>query len=153
VRIDIPLLPVSVEVHRRPLRPFRVSIRGLMIAIVLAGVFFALVAELRRLTLAANYHAEEMIKANAIASRFNTLPLGTTPLEAWHMRKIAEYRLAHERLDLIAFAMLMAFVSLFAVAALGRVVHWLSRPSAIPPQDGSPRRTAELLRHPVVPRR
>jgi hypothetical protein len=138
VRLNIPLLPILVEVRRRPLPPLRVSIRGLMIAVLLAGLFFALVAKLGRVSQALSYHTDQIIKAYASPSK--SPPYGITPLETWHVTKMMEYRAAHERLDLTVLVAFMACASLVLVAALARVIHWLSRPSVIPPRDEPPRR-------------
>jgi hypothetical protein len=107
-----------------------------MIAVVVAGLFFALVARLGRLTQATNYHAEQMMKANASRPPSGPTP---TPLETWHSNKMMEYRAEHERIDLIAFIILMACLSLGVVAGLGRVLHWLSRPVVSPPGPEPPR--------------
>ena len=133
MRINIPLLPMEVEVRWRPLRPLRFSIRGLMIAIASAGLLFSLIAWLGRLNQAANYHAEQMMKANA--SRPKSPPYGPTPRELWHMNKLMEYRATHERVDLIVFLLLIACVSLGVIAVVGRVLHGFSRPSVIPPRE------------------
>jgi hypothetical protein len=131
MRINIPLLPILVEVRRRPLRPLRISIRGLMIAVILAGLFFSLIAWLGRLNQAMNYYADQLSKATA--SRSKSAPSGLTPLETWHMKKLMEYRATYDRVDLSSFALFMACVSLAVVAVLGRVLHGSSRPLAIPP--------------------
>jgi hypothetical protein len=106
------------------------SIRGLMIAVVLAGLFFSLVAWLGRLNQAMNYHGEQVRKA--AASRSKSPPSGPTLLETWHSMKMSEYRATFERVDLSTFLLLVSCVSLAAVAALGRVLNWFFRPSLIP---------------------
>jgi hypothetical protein len=77
-----------------------------------------------------------MIQANASPSKSPFA--GITPLEIWHMKRIAEYRAAHERLELVSFIVIMAIVCLGVVAAAGRILHWLSPPCVIPPADEPP---------------
>lgn len=133
MRIAIPLLPILVEVRWRPLRPFRVSIRALMLTVLLAGLVFSLVNELRRLGRAASDHTAQMLKANA--DRPKSPPYGPTPLERWHAMKAMESRAAHERLDLLLFILLLASASLGVVAALGRALDGLSRRWVVPSGD------------------
>src|SRR5262249_37461645 len=111
------------------------SIRGLWIAIASAGLLFSLIAWLGRLNQAANYHTEQMIRANA--SRSKSPPSGPTPQELWHMNKLMEYRAAHERVDLIVFVLLIACASLGRIAVVGRVLHRVHRP-VVPPAREEP---------------
>src|SRR5262249_26615033 len=113
------------------LPPLRMSIRGLMIAVILAGLFFSLGAWLGRLNQAMNYHGEQMRKA--AASRAKSPPSGPTPLETWPSMKLSEDRATFERVDLSTFLLLVTCMSLVVVAALGRVLNWFFRPSLIPP--------------------
>jgi hypothetical protein len=92
----------------------------MMIAVFLAAIFFSLVARLRSLSESMSYHADQVVKARE--SR-------TTPLELWHASKAREYRAAHERIDSVAFVLLMACAVFVLLLALGRVLHWLGRPS------------------------
>jgi hypothetical protein len=132
LRIDIPLLPIFVEVRWRPLRPFRVSIRGLMLTVIMAGLFFSLVAENHRLDRAVKYHGRRTIDQN---KQWRPPPYGPTSLENWHLMKMTEYRAAHDRVDFIVFVLVMATASLGVVAALGRILHWFFRRSFTPPKD------------------
>jgi hypothetical protein len=104
-----------------------------MIAIASAGLLFSLIAWLGRLNQAENYHAEQIMKANA--SRPKSPPYGPTPRELWHMNKLMESRAAHERVDLIVFVLLIAYASLGVIFVVGRVLHGLSRPLVLPPRE------------------
>jgi hypothetical protein len=131
VRFNIPLLPIHVELRRRPLRPPRFTIRGLMIVVVMAGVFFSLIAWLERLNQRMNYHIDQITMVNGWSQ--GRAP-GITPLEAWHRTKMTEYQTVRDRVELAAFVLLLASVSIGLVAALGRVIQSTSRPSVIPPE-------------------
>ena len=117
MRTNVPLLPISVEVRWRRLPPFRVSLRELMIGVVIAGLFFALVAHLGRMNRAMQYHSEQA----ALAAQ------ARKPIEAWHLAMASHHRAAFERIDFPAFLAFMTFASLAAVAALGRALDWSSR--------------------------
>jgi hypothetical protein len=137
VRIDIPLLPISIEIHQRRLRPLRGSIRGLMAIIVLAGLFFWLVSELGRLNRAANYHVNELSKIE-VTRKSSPYHYGTTQAEKWHEKNMSEYRAAHERIDLLVFILVVAFASIGVIAVLGRVIDGLSRRSVNFPEPNHP---------------
>jgi hypothetical protein len=132
VRINIPLVPILVEVRWRPLQPFRFSLRGLMIMVGVAALFFSLCAYLGQLNRAANYHAEQAFKASF--DRTKSRPYGPTPLEDWHWKMVDEYRAIFYPVEFIVFLLVVTFVSLVIVAILGRVLHWWHRRSVAPPE-------------------
>ena len=55
MRINIPLLPILIEIRWRPLGPFQFTLRGLMLLVVIVGVFFALTAQTVRLQKAGSF--------------------------------------------------------------------------------------------------
>jgi hypothetical protein len=161
VRIHIPLLPmlvefrsqpISVKPRWRPLTPFRFSLRGLMLAVVVAGLFLSLCAYLVRLNSESLYHAEQAYQSSLsrYPNRFpfppgTTLPRtwkgrvivppGAPPLEIWHRKMSMGYTAEFQRILPFVSGLFIAFVSLGAVAALGRVIHALFRRSFSPSTD------------------
>jgi hypothetical protein len=161
VRIKIPLIPLLVEVRSqpiyvkpcwRPLTPFRFSLRGLVLAVVIAGLYFGLCAHLVRLNSASLYHAEQAHQSSL--SRYpnrSPFPPGTTlprawkgrvmvppgapPLETWHREMSMGYTAAIGRLFPLVSGLFIAFISLGALAALGRVIHALFWRSLAPTAD------------------
>ncbi len=121
MRINIPLLPICVELKFRPLRPMRMSIWELMVVVLWSGLLFAAVSESRRLGEATSFHAVETVKASA--GRSKSPPYGPTALESWHWEKAIEYRAAHERVDFIAFVLIVTNLVLVLTAVLGRTIH------------------------------
>ena len=57
--INIPLLPLKVEVQRRTIPPFRLTIWGMMLAVGIAGGFFAIFKHVDSLAQLNRYHAEQ----------------------------------------------------------------------------------------------
>jgi hypothetical protein len=124
VRINIPLIPVLVDVHWRPLPPFRISVRGLMLAVAIAAVYFALCVYLGQLNALSRYHAEQAYKVYQHRTTSTTQP---DPLESWHFARADWYRDAAERVDLLTAVVAVFFLGLAVVTALGRVLNRLSR--------------------------
>jgi hypothetical protein len=62
VRINVPLLPLIVEVRWRVLGPPRFSLRGLMLTVGVVALFFSLCAYVGRLNRAITYHNEQARK-------------------------------------------------------------------------------------------
>jgi len=133
VRIDIPLFPFRAEVYWRPLRPFRFSLRALMVTVVVAALLLALGVQLGRLTRAGNYHAEQA--KTALMGR-TPGPPGAVSLWRWHSARSFEYRAAAERVDFALFVAVVATVSLVVLAGLGRLIHRRSRPATVSPPEG-----------------
>jgi hypothetical protein len=161
VRINITLLPmlvefrshpISVRACSRPLTPFRFSLRGLMLAVVVAGLFLSLCAHLVRLNWASLYHAEQAYQSSL--SRYPNrspfppgatpprawkgrvmVPPGAPPLEIWHSKMSMGYTDEIRRILPFVSGLFVAFVSLGAVAALGRVIQALFRRSFSPSTD------------------
>jgi hypothetical protein len=138
MHINVPLLPLSVEFRWRPLRPMRFSIRGIMLVVVLAGIFLALIRELHRQGRAMSYHAEQSFVV--LLNRTSTYD--PTPLSNWHAAQCAQYQIVVEILDLLIFLFVVSIGAVLALFAIGRIVAWLVRRS----HD----RRATNARNPVV---
>jgi hypothetical protein len=63
VRFNVTLLPIVVDIRWRALGPARISLRGLMLAVVVMALFFSLCAYAGRLNRAITYHTEQARKA------------------------------------------------------------------------------------------
>ncbi len=63
MRLNVPLLPLKIEVRWRPLGAPRISLGGLMLAVGVMAVFFSLCAYLGRVNRAMAYHNEQARKA------------------------------------------------------------------------------------------
>jgi hypothetical protein len=161
VRINIPLLPMRVDVRShpisvkpcwRPLTPFRFSLRGLMLAVVVAGLYCSLCAHLVRHNSASLYHAEQAYQSSL--SRYPNrshllagttlprewkggvmVPRGSPPVETRHRMKSIGYTADIKRLFPLVSGFSITFVSLGALAALGRVIHAWFRASVAPTTD------------------
>jgi hypothetical protein len=113
MRFNIPLLPIQIEIQWRPLPRFQFSLRGIMLAVIPAALFFSLVGYVHRLAQLNNYHA---VQASVAATN-----------RAWHMA-------AHQRLhalvitnDTRAELLGLAFLTLLVVTIVGRVLNRLHR--------------------------
>ena len=95
-----------------------------MIGVVLAGLFFALVAQLGRMNRALQYHNEQAALAHEARMRTGLPP---SPLELRHSAMAGQYRASFERIDIAAFLALVTFAALAAVVALGRLLDWSAR--------------------------
>jgi hypothetical protein len=133
VRINIPLLPILIEIRWRPLGPFQFTLRGLMLLVVIVGVFFALAAQTVRLHKAGSYHAEQTVRASL--SRSKSPPYGPTPLELWHAKLSRDYHNAASLTEFITAMIFLTLVALGVVAVLGRIVHRLDRRPSLPPRE------------------
>lgn len=121
MRADIPLLPLTIEFRRRPLRPLRFSLRWLLLVVALSGMFFFLVGEACRLGQATSYH---MIRAVEVTKDRST-SYDPMPMSRWHSAMAQQYRDAWERLDLLQFVFIMAIGTIIVVGVLGRVIAWI----------------------------
>jgi hypothetical protein len=133
VRINIPFIPISAEFRLRPLRPFQFTVRGLMLATVVASLFFSLFDYAARLHTVGSFHTEEMVKV--ASSRPTGPPFGTSSLVNWHATMSLRYHHSATRIDSILIVMLMTFVSIVMVIVIGRVLNWLLLRSVVPAQD------------------
>jgi hypothetical protein len=133
VRFNAPLLPVVVEIRWRTLGPPRISLRGLMLAVGVVALFFALCAYLGRLNRAIDYHNEQARKAALNAFPYRSLggQPGPAPALRWHTAMASDYRAIFERLDLIVFLYFMAIVAVCVFALLGRVINLFARRSVV----------------------
>lgn len=151
MRLDVPLLPISVEVRWRRLPPSRVTLRGLMIGVVVAGLLFALAAHLGRLNRAMQYHSERASLAAQGRKPAGLAPAsGPSPLESWHSAMAGRYRSEFDRIDVLSFVISMTFAALAIVAAFGRVVDWSRRRPRTPAEEGpmAPRPISPVGSHP-----
>src|SRR3954465_10458323 len=104
MRADIPLLPLTVEFRRRPLRPLRFSLGWLLLIVAVSGMFFFLVGEARRLGQATTYHATRA----AEVTQDRSPSYDPMPMSRWHSAMAQKYRDAWERLDPMQFVLIMA---------------------------------------------
>ena len=125
MHINVPLLPLSVEFRWRPLRPMRFSIRGIMLVVVLAGIFLALVREVYRQGRAMSYHAEQAV----LVTMNRTPTYDPTPLSNWHAAQSRQYQVVFEKLDFQLFLFVVSIGAVLALVAIGRIVAWLVRRS------------------------
>ena len=113
MRFNIPLLPLQIDIQWRPLPRFQFSLRGIMLAVVPAALFFSLVSYVHRLVQLNYYHA---VQASVAATN-----------KAWHM---AEHQRLHAMVianDTRAGQLGLAFLALLMVAIVGRVLNRLHR--------------------------
>jgi hypothetical protein len=126
VRVNVPLLPILIDFHWRPLRPFQVSLRLVMFIEVVASVYCWLVVKCRRLSMAGSHHAVEAITA---PSRFKS------PYEpggfVWHGAMSHQYHAAASRIELWMAVILWSAIALLIVAILGRVLQRVFRRSIV----------------------
>jgi hypothetical protein len=120
---DIPLLPLMIELRRRPLHPLRFSLRWLLLMVAVSGTFFFLVGEARRLAQTTSYHA---IRAVEI-TKDRSPSYDPTPMSRWHSAMAQQYRDAWERLDLLLSVFIMAIGTVIVVGVLGRVLAGFDR--------------------------
>ena len=135
MRINIPLIPICIETGEfrwRSLPPLRLrfTLRGLILVVAIAALFFSIGVEAIRLHNIGSYHAIEV--QYAANSRPPGPPFGHTSLEDWHFRMANYYRVAGDRKEAILAVMLKLLATLGMVAVLGRVIHWLFRRSVLP---------------------
>ena len=123
MRADIPLLPLTIEFRRRPLRPLRFSLRWLLLLVAVSGMFFCLVGEAQRLSHATSYHAIQAVEVTKDRSPSSD-PM---PVSRWHSAMAEKYRAAWERLDLLQFVFIIAIGTVIVVGVLGRVIAWFDR--------------------------
>ena len=133
MRINVPLLPLIVEVRWRVLGPPRFSLRGLMLTVGVMALFFSLCATLGRLNRAITYHNEQAQKAalNPFPYRSLGAQAGTAPDMNWHTAMANDYRDTFMRLDLIVFLFFMTIVAVCVCALIGRLLNVLARRSVI----------------------
>jgi hypothetical protein len=127
VRINIPLIPVYIEVRWRHLGPFRFTLRRLMLAVAITGICSSLLAYSVRLRTVGSYHAQQSILVTPVRSE--SPPYGLTPLVNWHVKMSHHYHDAASRLEWVIGIISLTLIALGVVAALGRVFHVLYRRS------------------------
>ena len=118
MRADIPLLPLTIEFRRRPLRPLRFSLRWLLLIVAVSGMLFFLVGEAHRLGQATSYHAIRAVEV----TKDRSPSYDPMPMSRWHSAMAQKYRDAWERLDLLLCALLLALAIVIVLGVLGRVV-------------------------------
>ena len=121
MRADIPLLPLTIEFRRRPLRLLRFSLRWLLLMVALSGVFFLLVEEAHRVGEAMSYHAMQVVEV----TRDRSPSYDPMPMSRWHSAMAERYRDAWERLDLLLFVFLIANAIVIVLGVLGQVIAWI----------------------------
>jgi hypothetical protein len=121
MRADIPLLPLTIEVRRRPLHPLRFSLKWLLLIVAVSGMFFYLVAEARRVGQATNYHAIQAVEV----TKDRSPSYDPMPISRWHSAMAAKYRAAWERLDALQFISIIAIGTVMVLGVLGRVIAWI----------------------------
>src|SRR6516165_1242903 len=121
MRADIPLLPLTIEFRRCPLRPLRFSLKSLLLMVAVSGVFFFLVEEAHRVGEAMSYHAMQAVEVTKDRSPSND----PTPMSRWHSAMAEMYRDAWERLDLLLFVFLIANAIVIVLGVLGQVIAWI----------------------------
>jgi hypothetical protein len=135
VRFNILLLPIQVglklhmDAHWRPLRPFRFSVRVMMLVVALTGAFCGLwvwfQAYQMRLARAINYHGDQA---------FDPFLPGADN-RPWHARMYNEYHAAFLRNDMIATTFMVVLTLIILAAIVGRVMNGLCRRSHVPHQE------------------
>lgn len=133
MRINIPLLPICIEIETgevrwRSLPPLRLTLLGLILMVAIAALFLSVLVEVVRLHNISSHHAIETQKA---ANHRPGPPYLHTSFEVWHFRMAKFYRAAADRKEAILAVMLKLLVMLGMVAVLGRVIHWLFRRSVL----------------------
>jgi hypothetical protein len=121
MRAEIPLLPLTIELRRRPLRPLRFSLRWLILIVAVSGMFFCLVGEARHLAQATSYHAIQAVEV----TKDRSPSYDPMPTSRWHSAMAQKYRDAWERLDLLLFVSIMAIGTVVVLVVLGRVIAWI----------------------------
>jgi hypothetical protein len=127
MRADVPLLPWTIEIRRRPLPPPQFSIRALLLVVAVTGVFLALVGELRRLGETMSYHAVQAVEVTKARSP----SYDPRPMSQWHSAMSQRYRADFERLDLLVFLFILTVGAILAIGVLGRVIAWVRPASAV----------------------
>ena len=124
MRINVPLMPVVVEVRWRRLSPVRVSLRDLMVAVIFASVFLAISARLMRLNRLAVVHqgliAEERLK---LARPASSNVVWSPTVEQWHEARMREAQEGARRYDRLFFALILSTYSVTVWFALGRLLN------------------------------
>jgi hypothetical protein len=121
MRVGVPLLPITVEFRRRPLRPLRFSLKWLLLMVAASGAFFFVVGEARRVSEAMSYHAMQVVEV----TRDRSPSYDPMPMSRWHSAMAEIYRGAWERLDLLLFVLLIAVAIVIVLAVLGRIIAWI----------------------------
>jgi hypothetical protein len=131
LRLNVPLLPVMVEVRWRPLGPPRISLYRLMLAVAVIAIFFSLWAYLGRVNRAIDYHNEQARKA--AGNPFTYGPLAAEPGDVaamnWHTAMASEYHDTFMRLDLIVLLFGVAIAGVCVCALVGRFLNVFARRS------------------------
>lgn len=61
MRLNIPLLPIRIDVQWRPLPPLQFRVRGLMVVVLIAGLFLSLMVHISQLRNVGSYHAQRSL--------------------------------------------------------------------------------------------
>jgi hypothetical protein len=129
VKIDVPLLPIVLEARWRPLPTFRprITLVGLMLAVVVAAAFFSLAARSVRLRTAGSFHAVKASEENALNHRQHKslAPVVPTPLETWHASMSHRHHDAASRVEWHMGIIVKLLLAWGLVAVSGRALHWL----------------------------
>jgi hypothetical protein len=121
MRADIPLLPLSIELRRRPLHPLRFSLRWLLTIVAVSGMFFFLLGEARRLGQATKYHLMQALEV----TKDRSPSYDPMPMSRWHSAMSEKYRAAWGQLDLLLFVVIMTLGTVIVLGVLGRVIPWI----------------------------
>jgi hypothetical protein len=118
MRADMPLLPFTIEVRRRPLHPLRLSLRWLLLMVGVSGMFFFLVHEAHRVGQATSYHAIRAVEV----TKDKSPSYDPTPMSRWHSAMAQKYRVEWERLDLLIFVFIIGIGTVIVAGVLGRII-------------------------------
>ena len=133
MRINIPLLPIHIDVQWRPLRPFRLTVLGLMVVVLAAGLFLSLTVRITQLRNAGSYHAQQTVLVTV--QRSTSPPTVTASLINWHLSRSQQNHDAASRLESILGPSLLSVLFLAILAIFGRVLHSRYRRSTAANQD------------------
>ena len=135
MRFNIPLLPIQVglrfemDARWRLLRPFRFSLRVMMLFVAVTGALCSLwiwfQAYQMRLARAINYHIDQA---------FDPFTAGVVN-RPWHAKMYSEYNAAFLRNDMIMATSIVVLTLIILTTIIGRVMNRLSRRSHLPHQE------------------
>ena len=121
MRANIPLLPLSIEFRRRPLRPLRFSLRWLLLIVAISGMFFYLVAEASRLAQATSYHAIQAVEV----TRNRSTSYDPMPMSRRHSAMAQQYQAEWGRIEFLLFVFILVTRTVIVVGGLGRFAAWI----------------------------
>lgn len=117
MKLNIPLLPLSVEFCRRPLPRPRLSIRHLLVLVLVSAGFLGLVAELRRHDVAMKHYHSLMFEVVDRKSSLSLVPLWLRDQELFN-----QHQSAHEAVELMLLLYTLAVGTAVTAFVFGRVV-------------------------------